>query len=459
MQGGKLVEFICDICNEYLEAVCNACLGAPTHTVIGFYGVIVGIALAIILIIKKLNPVMSLFLGAVVGAIVGGSPLFEVLRHVIISGTATMMPVVVRILAAGVMVGVLIESGSAEVIAATIVKKLGAKRAVLAITLSCMVLTAVGIFNTISIVMLSPLAISVARRTGITKMSMLLALSGGSKAGNIISPNPNAVAAAEAYGLHLSEVMIGGFIPALFGLTATVIIAGLIKKKGPLATDADVTETDSSQMPSFRRAIAAPAIAISLLVISPIGYLLGIEFLSNLQVDAFFILPVAAIIGSLILGKGKKIKDFANSGVQRMIPVAMLLVGAGTVGGLITHSEVPDMLAYAIVNVGMPPMLLAPISTIVMAAAVSSAVTGLILGATAFADTIVAFGVAPVAGAVMQHAGCMVIDVMPHGNIFLASKESMRMATSERIKLIPYEAAIGFIQMLAATIMYGIILA
>ena len=450
---------ICDVCSEYLDVVCNACNAAPSHTVIGWYGVLIGIALAIFMIVKKLSPVYSMFMGAAVGAIIGGAPLSETLRHVIIAGTGTMMPVVVRILAAGVMVGVLIETGSAEVIAETVVKKLGAKHAVLAITLSCMILTAVGIFNTISIVMLSPLAISVARRTGITKMSMLLALSGGSKAGNIISPNPNAVAAAEAYGIPLSDVMIGGFIPALFGLAATVIIAGLIKNKGPLAADSDVTEADQSQMPSFAKAIAAPAIAVGLLIISPIGNILGIEVLGNLQVDAFFILPIAAIIGALILGKAKKIKEYSNNGIVRMIPVAMLLVAAGAVGGLITHSEVPDMLATGIVNIGMRPMLLAPISTIIMAAAVSSAVTGLILGATAFADTIMAFGVAPLAGAVMQHAGCVVIDVLPHGNIFLASKESMRMSTSERMKLIPYEAAIGFIQVVAATVMYGIILA
>lgn len=40
-------------------------------------------------------------------------------------------------------------------------------------------------------------------------------LSGGGKAENIISPNP--IAAANEFHLNLSELMIAGFIPAVFG--------------------------------------------------------------------------------------------------------------------------------------------------------------------------------------------------------------------------------------------------
>ncbi len=55
------------------------------------------------------------------------------------------MGAVVRVLAAGVLAGVLIESGAAEKIAETIVEKMGEKKVLLAIALSSMIITAVGI--------------------------------------------------------------------------------------------------------------------------------------------------------------------------------------------------------------------------------------------------------------------------------------------------------------------------
>lgn len=431
---------------------------------ISLIGVIVGLVVAVVMITMKLSPVMSLFLGAVTGALVGGASIGDTLQNVIIWGGQSVMGVNVRITVAGVLAGVLIESGAAEVIARTIVDKLGAKRAVLSMTLSCMILTGVGIFNTISIVMLSPLALSVGQKTNISKISMLLALSGGSKAGNILSPNPNAVAVAEGFNLTLSEVMVGGFIPGLVALVVTVFIASRVKlmNRGPMVAENEVDKVDTeanSGLPSFAKAVSGPAVAVCLLVISPIGNILGIEALRAFQIDSFFILPFAGVVGALIMGKRKQLLSYINAGVMRMMPVTLLLTGAGAIGGLIQFSVVPSMLADGIIAVGLPGFILAPVSSALMGSATGSAVTGAILATNAFAETLtVGFGVEALAAAVMLHAGCMFIDVMPHGNIFLASRESMKMEVKDRMFLVPLEAAIGGIMMLSAIIMYGVIL-
>jgi len=109
-------------------------------------------------------------------------------------------------------------------------------------------------------------------------------------------------------------------------------------------------------------------------------------------------------------------------------------------------------------NLGIPEVLLAPVSGILMASAAGSTVTGVILATSAFSETIIAFGISAISAAVMVHAGAMFIDVMPHGNIFLASKESMKVDMKERLKVVPYEAAVGGVMTLVATIMYGFIL-
>jgi len=424
------------------------------YKVISFYGVLLGLAVAVILIILKLSPVAALLSGAVIGSLVGGATLAYTLQHVVISGTASVMGVNARIIAAGVLAGVLIESGAAETIARAIVDKLGEKRSVLAIALAGMIITAAGIFITITVIMLSPLALSVGQKAKISKASIILALSGGAKAGNIISPNPNTVAVAETFGISLSDAMIGGFIPAVIGLAAVVLLAGRLIHKGGEVKDTDVDNAAGvAEAPSLAKAICAPLIAIALLMISPVGNIFNIDFMRGFQIDAFFILPVSAVTGAIIMGKAKKIIAYTNSGITRMMPIVLLLAGAGAIGGLITGSQVPSMLTYTMSALGIPSMLLAPLSGSVMAFAAGSAVTGTILASSAFAETILGFGVAPVAGAVMLHAGAMFIDVMPHGNIFLGSKESMKMEMGERLKIVPYEAAVGGVMVLAATVM------
>ncbi|MCY9150125.1 SLC13 family permease, partial [Bacillus haynesii] len=122
---------------------------------------------------------------------------------------------------AGVLAGVLIQSGSAAVIAETIVNKIGEKRALLALTLATAILTTVGVFVDVAVITVAPIALAIARRTFISKAAILLAMIGGGKAGNIMSPNPNAIAASDAFHVPLTSVMAAGIIPAIFGLGAT----------------------------------------------------------------------------------------------------------------------------------------------------------------------------------------------------------------------------------------------
>ena len=182
--------------------------------VIHWSGAIIGLVLAIYLILKKLNPVYALFIGGIVGGLLGGASLAET-TQIVIDGTTSVMGAVVRVLAAGILAGVLIESGAAEKIAETIVEKLGEKKAILAIALACMIITSVGVFITVAVIIVAPIALSIAKKAKLSKEAILLAMIGGGKAGNIISPNPNTIAVAKGFDVDLAQVMINGIIPAL----------------------------------------------------------------------------------------------------------------------------------------------------------------------------------------------------------------------------------------------------
>lgn len=125
-------------------------------------GAIVGLILAIILIIKKVQPAYSLILGALVGGIIGGGGL-EGTVGAMVSGAQGMISSVLRIMTSGILAGALIKTGSAEKIAAVIVEKLGQKKAIAAIAIATMIICAVGVFVDISVITAAPIALAIGK--------------------------------------------------------------------------------------------------------------------------------------------------------------------------------------------------------------------------------------------------------------------------------------------------------
>ena len=169
------------------------------------YGALIGLSLAIVLIIRKVVPAYALIIGALLGGLIGGGGLAGTVSAMI-SGTQSMMPSVLRILASGVLVGALVKTGSAAKIADTIVTGLGARFALLAVAFATTVVCSVGVFIDIAVITVAPVALAVGSRAKIPVPALLLAMIGGGKAGNIISPNPNTIAAADAFKIELTEL-------------------------------------------------------------------------------------------------------------------------------------------------------------------------------------------------------------------------------------------------------------
>lgn len=425
--------------------------------VISWWGALIGLALAIYLILKKLNPVYSLMLGAIIGALLGGASLTGTI-DILVKGEQSVMGTVLRVLAAGMLAGVMMESGAAETLARTIVDKLGDRMAILSLALATMVITAVGVFIPVAVLIVAPIALEVGRRMHISKLALLVALSGGGKAGNIISPNANTIAAAKGFGLELSQVMIADFIPAVVALIVTVIVARLLVKKGDAVMEADLgdmVDSDTGNLPTLGQAVVTPILAIVLLLLNPIGQVAHLTLLTKVNLDATYVLPFAAIVGALVMKKGRELRDYARVGMTRMTDVVLILIGAGAIGATITSSNLPQLLIKGVEASHMPGVLLAPISGILMAAATASTSTGVILATGSFAKAILGFGVAPLAAAAMVHTGAIVIDQLPQGNYFHVTANAMHMDLRKRSQGILYEAMVGGSAMLTATILYG----
>ncbi|KGJ49060.1 gluconate:proton symporter [Clostridium sp. NCR] len=416
-------------------------------------GAILGLLLSIILIIKKFHPAYSLILGAVVGGLVGGAGLTGTV-DVMMTGAKDIMPAILRIVTSGVLAGVLIKTGAAAKIADQIIKTLGEKRALFALALSTMILTSVGVFVDVAVITVAPIALAIARKIGYAPMVILLAMIGGGKAGNVISPNPNTISAAENFGVDLSSLMAANIIPAIVGLIVTVILANMLGKKiksKKLQEIEDEIENESEkvELPSFISAIVGPVVAIMLLALRPIA---------GIAVDPLIALPVGGIVGALAMGKIKNINEYVTFGLSKMMPVAILLIGTGTVAGIIKASTLQQTTIAILSAVHMPAFLLAPISGVLMSAATASTTAGATIASATFAPAIIASGVSPLAGGAMVHTGATVLDHLPHGSFFHATAGATNMSIGERLMLIPYESLIGLSMTIISTIMWGIIL-
>ena len=402
------------------------------------YGALIGLLLAVVLIIRKVVPAYALIIGALVGGLIGGGGLAGTVSAMI-SGTQSMMPSVLRILASGVLVGALVKTGSAAKIADTIVRCLGVRFALVAVAFATAVVCSVGVFIDIAVITVAPVALAVGSRAKIPVPALLLAMIGGGKAGNIISPNPNTIAAADAFKVELTELIAANLIPALFAFAAAVLLstylAARIRRRGDDALQVLASGAlDDSNEIAFWSALSGPLCVVALLSLRPFA---------GVAIDPLIALPAGGVVSIFACGKWREMVEFSHFGLTKVSGVAILLIGTGTIAGIVKASELNVDMIGLLEILKLPMFALAPISGILMAGATASTTAGATIASQTFSAPLVSAGIAPVSAAAMIHAGATVVDSLPHGSFFHATGGSVFMGVKERLKLIPYEAAVG----------------
>ena len=408
-------------------------------------GAIIGLALAIVLIILKVHPAYSLILGALVGGLIGGGALVTTV-NTMVSGASSMMSSVLRIMTSGVLAGALIKTGSAQKIAETIVDKMGQRLALAAIALATMIICAVGVFVDISVITVAPIALAIGKKAGLSKQSLLLAMIGGGKAGNIVSPNPNTIAASEAFGVDLTSLMFKNIVPALLALVVTILLATLLsKKKNGLAVAQSDIESSDAKLPGFLPAILGPLVVIVLLALRP---------LAGVTIDPLIALPAGGLICMLVTGQIKNVVKITEFGLSKVVGVSILLIGTGTIAGVIKASALQYDMIDLLETLKMPAFVLAPLAGILMAGATASTTAGATIASQTFAGTLIASGVPALSAGAMIHAGATVVDSLPHGSFFHATGGSVNLSIKDRMKLIPFEACVGLTATLGSVLMF-----
>ncbi|MEF3402092.1 GntP family permease, partial [Listeria monocytogenes] len=132
---------------------------------------------------------------------------------------------------------------------------------------------------------------------------------------NIISPNPNTLAAASNFNVDLSSVMLANVIPAIFGVIITTILANMLINKGS-KVEIEIKLDEDENLPSLFASLIGPIVSIILLFLGNV---------STIVVDPLVALPAGAVVSILATKSVHKTKQYLSYGVEKMQGVCILL--------------------------------------------------------------------------------------------------------------------------------------
>ena len=246
----------------------------PTRLVIA---AIVGIALLLALIIKfKLHPVLSMMVSALAIGIGAGMPL-DLVADTVTKGVGTTLQNIALLIGLGSMFGqILEESGGAKKIAQTFIDTFGQDHSSWALGITGLVIGTTVFFEA-GVVVLIPLAFSVASQTKKSTLYYGIALLAGLAAGYaFVPPSAGSVLVAGTLGVDLGTMILVG-IPTAF---IAMAIAGVIWGRnvgGRIFTDVPEHFTsaegasDEKELPSFGMVLAIVLTPLCLILLGTLS--------------------------------------------------------------------------------------------------------------------------------------------------------------------------------------------
>ena len=211
--------------------------------------------------------------------------------------------------------------------------------------------------------------------------------------------------------------------------------------------DPDVAKGEE-KLPALWRSLLGPIVTIILLTLRPIA---------GIVIDPMIALPIGGVVGIIATAKWRDTAACLTYGLEKMSGIAILLVGTGTLAGIIKASAIKDVLVGMLAGWSNGGTFMAPIAGALMSAATASTTAGATIASASFGEAILTAGVTAVWGAAMTNAGATTLDHLPHGSFFHATGGSMGFSVSERLRLIPYETLVGLILTLGSIGMYFVL--
>lgn len=373
----------------------NGTMGAELNPTRLIASALIGLFLLLLLIIIfKVQAMIAILVGAIVIGIIAGMPLSDIVATVN-QGIGTTLQGIALLVGLGSMFGAILEiSGGAQTLAVTMVKKFGDQKAAWALGLTGLVV-AMPVFFDAGLIILIPLAFSLAKKTQRSSLFYAIPLLAGLAVGHaFIPPTPGPVLVANMLNVDLGWVILVGILCGVVAMIAAGPIFGkycgdkyFVSVPEHIANQEDF---DDSKLPKFGEVVSIILIPLVLIIAKSVAsvapFMEGVRTVLNFFGEPFVALIIATVIAMALLGfkRGYSKEELETVMTKSLEPTGMILLVTacgGVLRYMLQNSGLGDVIGDAVASGSLPIVVVAFIVAALVRIAVGSATVAMTMGA------------------------------------------------------------------------------
>lgn len=364
----------------------------PTRLILA---AIIGLAILLVLIIKfKVQAMVAILVGAIAIGLIAGMPFNDIVTAVN-DGIGNTLKGIALLVGLGSMFGAILEaSGGAQTLAVTMVRRFGDKKAAWALGITGLVI-AMPVFFDAGLIILIPLAFSLAKRTKRSSLFYAIPLLAGLAVGHaFIPPTPGPVLVATMLNVELGWVILVGIFCGIFAMIVAGPVWGAIcgnKFMVPVPEHvAEQEDIDESKLPNFWTIVGIIMIPLVLIILDSISgvvpALSGIAPVFAFLGEPFVALLIATIAAMLILGvkHGYSMKELEKIMTKSLEPTGLILLVTACGGVLryvLQYSGLGEVIGNAVASASLPIVVVAFVVAALVRICVGSATVAMTMAA------------------------------------------------------------------------------
>ena len=412
------------------------------------------LALIVLIARFRLNPFISVTLVSVGLALLAGMPAPEILPAYE-QGVGKTLGHIALIVALGTMLGkMMAESGGAERIARTLIARFGTRNVHWAMMLIAFCV-GLPIFFEVGFVLLIPIVLNVARRTGVPLLLVGLPMVAGlSVVHGLVPPHPAAMLAVNAYGADVGRtvfysLLVGLPTAALAGPVFAKFVAPRVQLPAHNPMEAALLDEGhgripDDQLPSFGITLATLLLPVALMLlggwadqIATPGSALnhGLRFIGHSVVALLLATLMSFITLGLMRGFSREqILKFTQDCLAPTAAITLLVGAGGGLNGILVHTGVASEIIALSQRFELSPLLMGWTMAALMRVATGSATVAMTTASGIVAPIAAAMGYThPELLVLATGAGSVVLSHVNDGGFWLV-KEYFNMTVAQTFK-------------------------
>ena len=364
----------------------------PTRLIIA---AVAGLILLLVLIIRfRWQAMIAILVGAITIGLAAGMP-FEQIVASVNDGMGNTLKGIALLVGLGSMFGAILEiSGGAQTLAVTMVNRFGDRKAAWALGITGLVI-AMPVFFDAGLIILIPLAFSLAKRTSRSSLYYAIPLLAGLAVGHaFIPPTPGPVLVATMLGVDLGWVIIVGLVCGFFAMIVAGPVWGaycgkkyFIPVPEHVASQPDI---DTTKLPSFASVVLIILIPLVLIILKSVaGVVAAMEPMReviNFLGEPFVALTIATLVAMFLLGyrNGYSSKELERVMTKSLEPVGLILLVTacgGVLRYILQYSGLGEIIGGAVASASLPMVVVAFVVAALVRISVGSATVAMTMAA------------------------------------------------------------------------------